>query len=98
MWPFINGRYLSNGVDIKRLPDKDFLDVLEHFFVMDMVEHAPPEEQEQRKDRMRAEIMRYNGKTHGLTQQENDSKPEPIELVEPNSDGYFPGFEDGFVG
>jgi hypothetical protein len=86
MWPFINGRYLSNGVDIKRLPDKD------------MVEHAPPEEQEQRKDRMRAEIMRYNGKTHGLTQQENDSKPEPIELVEPNSDGYFPGFEDGFVG
>jgi hypothetical protein len=74
------------------------MNVLETWMVNDLSMLAPPEEREQRRDKVRAEIMRYNRDSTGEYSQPSDVDFSAAEYVEPNSDGYYPGFEDGLVG
>lgn len=74
------------------------MSVLEEFMVKDLTAYAPPEEREQRRDKVRAEIMRYNRDSTGSYEQDSDVDYSSAEYIEPNSDGYYPGLEDGLVG
>lgn len=99
LWTYIDGHYLGEHKhDITLLPGDRFMSVLEDFMVKDLVMLAPEEEREQRRDKVRAEIMRYNRDSTGSYEQTNDVDLSSAEYVEPNSDGYYPGFEDGLVG
>ena len=63
------------------------MDVLQNFMVEDFVKYAPPEEQENRRDKLRAELIRYNEDSTGSSDQDNDYFV-PDGYLEPTSDGY----------
>lgn len=74
------------------------MSALEDYLVEDYIKYKPAEEQEQRRDQMRVELMRYNGLVPpGSADLVNDEHLSPEGYLEPNSDGIYPGLEDGFV-
>lgn len=72
---------------------EDFMDVVETFLVLDSVRYAPEDEKQQRLERMRAEIIRYNIEEEVYGSLDSNNVPvNPESYIEPTSDGY-PGLE-----
>lgn len=74
------------------------MNVIETFMVDDVVSVTDPDNKEQRRDAMRAEILRYNSKSTGSYDSGNDRYTTSGPYLEPTSDGVFPGLEDGLLG
>ncbi len=67
------------------------MDAMENFMVEDFTKYTPEEERENRRDRVRAEILRYNEDSTGSY--DDDQTPfVPDAYIEPTSDGY-PGLD-----
>lgn len=88
LWTFINGFYLGEcGVDIAEYSGSRFMDVLETFMVKDYTDLTPLEERMERRDRVRAELIRYNEDTTGSYDQDGGYFV-PDSYIEPTNDGY----------
>lgn len=68
------------------------MDVMENYMVVDYTSLVPIEERQNRRDNVRAEIMRYNENSTSSYDQGNDTPFIPDSYIEPTSDGY-PGLE-----
>ena len=56
LWPYVNGRALNNGVNLKELDAKDMIDVLHFYFEEDLM--ADSKEEIESKNRIRSLIYR----------------------------------------
>lgn len=63
LWPYVNGKALVNGIDLKEMDVSDMLDVLHYFFEED-TKTVSTEEQSKAIDSMRTQLYRLYGQTY----------------------------------
>ena len=82
-------------MNLRLLDAKDFMDVLDNFYVEDAMKYAEHDELVKHREKLRIDMIRYNERD---SSGDGNDNPTPTAYLEPDVNGIFPGLEDGFMG
>lgn len=81
LWPYVNGKAIAHGLDLKSLPAPDMLDVIHFFFEEDM-NSSSTSEQSEAKDKSRS--MLYStlyGKVYKYASKSSNANQLPADIA-----------------